>query len=217
MSAITSQVTGVSIIYSTTCSGTYQSSASLAFVRGIHRWPVNSPHKRPVTRKIFPFDDVIMTTHEIPKYTTTLRGVINLLQGTFLSMVNVDECIFQITTTSTKGQWVNKYTLYVSMIILWMKIFEYWFKCHWGLLVRAKLTGIIIGSSTVLSLDKGNTLVDTTMLEPKVVTLNNEHNPRCLTHRDWDNMVDVLQASLPNASHWMMIVVLWFKFHLTMS
>ena len=33
------------------------SSVSLAFVRGIHRWPVNSPHKWPVTRKIFPFDD----------------------------------------------------------------------------------------------------------------------------------------------------------------
>ena len=31
-----------------------------AFVRGIHRWPVNSPHKGPVTRKMFPFDDVIM-------------------------------------------------------------------------------------------------------------------------------------------------------------
>ena len=28
--------------------------------RGIHRWPVNSPHKGPVTRKMFPFDDVIM-------------------------------------------------------------------------------------------------------------------------------------------------------------
>ena len=27
---------------------------------GIHRWPVNSPHKGPVTRKMFPFDDVIM-------------------------------------------------------------------------------------------------------------------------------------------------------------
>ena len=39
----------------------YQSSASLAFVRGIHRWPVNSPHKEPVTRKMFSFDDVIMT------------------------------------------------------------------------------------------------------------------------------------------------------------
>ena len=34
--------------------------ASLAFVRGIHRRPVNSPHKWPVTRKIFPFDDVFM-------------------------------------------------------------------------------------------------------------------------------------------------------------
>ena len=40
-----------------------QSSASLAFVRGIHRGPVNSPHKWPVTRKMFPFDDVIMGRH----------------------------------------------------------------------------------------------------------------------------------------------------------
>ena len=40
----------------------HQSSASLAFVRGIHRWPVNSQHKWPVTRKMFPFDDVIMTS-----------------------------------------------------------------------------------------------------------------------------------------------------------
>ena len=38
----------------------YQSSASLAFVRGIHQRPVNSPHKWPVMRKMFPFDDVIM-------------------------------------------------------------------------------------------------------------------------------------------------------------
>ena len=38
----------------------YQSSASLAFLRGIHPWPVNSSHKWPVTRKMFPFDDVIM-------------------------------------------------------------------------------------------------------------------------------------------------------------
>ena len=41
----------------------HQSSASLAFVRGILRWPVNSPHKWPVTRKMFPFDDVIMDHH----------------------------------------------------------------------------------------------------------------------------------------------------------
>ena len=38
----------------------HQSSASLAFVWGIHRGPVNSPHKWPVARKMFPFDDVIM-------------------------------------------------------------------------------------------------------------------------------------------------------------
>ena len=35
-------------------------SASLAFVRGIHQWPVNSPHKGPVTRNIFPFHGVIL-------------------------------------------------------------------------------------------------------------------------------------------------------------
>ena len=38
-----------------------KSSASLAFVRGIHRAPVNSPHKYSVTRKMFPFGDVIMS------------------------------------------------------------------------------------------------------------------------------------------------------------
>ena len=63
MSVMASQITGVSIIYSSVCSGADQrkpqSSASLSFVRGIHRWPVNSPHKGPVTRKMFPLDDVI--------------------------------------------------------------------------------------------------------------------------------------------------------------
>ena len=38
----------------------HQSSVSLAFVRGIHRGPMNSPHKGPVTRKLFPFDKIIM-------------------------------------------------------------------------------------------------------------------------------------------------------------
>ena len=64
MSAIASQITSLAIVYSTVYSGTdqikHQSSASLAFVRGIHRWPVNSPHKGPVTPKMFPFDDVII-------------------------------------------------------------------------------------------------------------------------------------------------------------
>ena len=64
MSPIASQITSLTIVYSTVYSGVHQrkhqSSASLDFVRGIHRSPVNSPHKGPVTRKIFPFDDVIM-------------------------------------------------------------------------------------------------------------------------------------------------------------
>ena len=66
MSAIASQITSITIVYSTIYSGVdqrkYHSSASLAFVREIHRWPMNSPHKGPVTRKKFPFDDVIMRT-----------------------------------------------------------------------------------------------------------------------------------------------------------
>ena len=48
------------IVYSDADQRNRQSSASLAFVWGIHRGPVNSPHKWPVTRKMFPFDDVIM-------------------------------------------------------------------------------------------------------------------------------------------------------------
>ena len=64
MGAIASQITSLTIVYSTVYSGAdqskHQSSASLAFVWGIHRGPVDSPHKWPVTRKKFPFDDVIM-------------------------------------------------------------------------------------------------------------------------------------------------------------
>ena len=60
------QPDGVSlaIVYSTVYSGAdqrkHQSSASLAFVRGIRRSPVNSPYKGPVTREMFLFDDVIV-------------------------------------------------------------------------------------------------------------------------------------------------------------
>ena len=63
ISAIAFQISGVSTVYSIFCPGAdkkYQTSASLAFVSGIYRWPVNSPHKGSVTPKMFPFDDVIM-------------------------------------------------------------------------------------------------------------------------------------------------------------
>ena len=58
------QINRLMIVNSTVHSGAdqrnHQSSVSLAFVRGIHRWPVTSPHNWPVTRKMFPFDDAIM-------------------------------------------------------------------------------------------------------------------------------------------------------------
>ena len=75
MRAVASQITILTIVYSTAYSNAdqrkHQSSASLAFVQGIHRWPVKSPHKGPVTRKMFSFDDVIMwctVADEISRY-----------------------------------------------------------------------------------------------------------------------------------------------------
>ena len=64
MGTMAPHITSLTIVYSIVYSGAdqrkYQSSASQAFVRGFHRRPVNSPHKWPVTRRMFPFDDVIM-------------------------------------------------------------------------------------------------------------------------------------------------------------
>ena len=49
MGAMASQIINLTIVYTAIYSGTHQrkhqSSAPLAFVRGIHRWPVNSRAK----------------------------------------------------------------------------------------------------------------------------------------------------------------------------
>ena len=92
MGTIASQITSLTIVFSTVYSDAdqrkHQSSASLAFVQGIHRGPVNSPHKWPVTRKMFPFDDVIMwracIVHPADSLVIPSMGVCNslgLLQG----------------------------------------------------------------------------------------------------------------------------------------
>ena len=64
MSKMASQITSLTIVYSTVYSGVdrwkNQRSASLAFARAIRGWPVNSPHKWPVTLEMFPFDAVIV-------------------------------------------------------------------------------------------------------------------------------------------------------------
>ena len=65
MSTMASQITSLTIVCLNYCPGAHQrkhqSSALMAFMWGIHRWPVNSSHKSPETRKMFPSDDVIMT------------------------------------------------------------------------------------------------------------------------------------------------------------
>ena len=83
MGAMASQITNLTIVYSTVYSGAdqrkHQSSASLAFVRGIHRGPVNSPHKGSVTRKMFPVDDVIMVEYYV---SNSDMGEANVQYGT---------------------------------------------------------------------------------------------------------------------------------------
>ena len=75
-----SQITSLPIVYSTVYSCAdqrkHQSSASLVFVRGILRWPVNFPQKGPVTRKMLPYDDVIMiiSLHSGGKFVHVVLG-----------------------------------------------------------------------------------------------------------------------------------------------
>ena len=65
MGMIASQITSLMIVFSSVYLDTdqrkHQSSVLLSFVWGVHRRPVNSPHKWPITRKMFPFDEVIMS------------------------------------------------------------------------------------------------------------------------------------------------------------
>ena len=78
MGAMASQITSLTIVYSTVYSGAdqskHQSSASLAFVWGLHRGPVNSRHKWPVTREMFPFDYVIMNRSPFRRFSASFLG-----------------------------------------------------------------------------------------------------------------------------------------------
>ena len=79
MGAMASQITSLTIVYSTIYSGTdktkHENSASLAFVRGIHQSPVNSPHRGPVTWKMFSFDDVMMICVQFQHITENSRCI----------------------------------------------------------------------------------------------------------------------------------------------
>ena len=48
----------------------------LALCVGYSPGPVNSPHKEPVTRKMFPFDDVIMSEQQTAHKIQYLRSAV---------------------------------------------------------------------------------------------------------------------------------------------
>ena len=105
---VASQITSLTIVYSSVYSGTdqrkHQISASLAFVRGIHQLLVNSPHKRRVTRKMFPFDDVSMTSLRMAY---TARLCMTLLWVSFPIIRALPSGIIFI--------WYGKYTVTITI------------------------------------------------------------------------------------------------------
>ena len=104
--AMASRITNVSIVYSTVCSGAnqrkHQSSASLAFVRGIHWWPGYSPHKGSATRKMFQFDDVTMVSKRCP------GDVLTLWWMQFSSIINNEDYLYGKLQYRILGKFKNK-------------------------------------------------------------------------------------------------------------
>ena len=125
MNAIALQIIGVSIVCSSVFfrrrSKKHQSSALLAFVSGIHQWPMDSPHRGPVTRKMFPFDDIIMIISDAPpgnialkraswqsseyKETPALRGVDGNIYTRSCIKPKQGNAYFAVDFNSTVGLW----------------------------------------------------------------------------------------------------------------
>ena len=129
MEAIASQITSLTIVYSIVYSEVdqrkHQSSASLAFVWGIHRGPVNSPHTWPVTRKMFPFDDVIMKILEQPcsQISKTLGSTsIWYRSDTFASdryLIDVKSILRYLLSGMFWRMWINKSMWIHDELLLW--------------------------------------------------------------------------------------------------
>ena len=106
MSSMAPQITSLTIVYSAVYSGAdkrkHQRSASLVFVRGIHRRPVNSPHRGPVTHKMFPFDNGIMQYLNLDSCNTSTHtfrfDLLILCQFQDGPTVSSDMTLFDIST-----------------------------------------------------------------------------------------------------------------------
>ena len=117
--------------------------------------PVNSPHKRPVTRKMFPFDDVIMvavkvsdeyltitfTVHEPNCWSHLLfitcgRSTWSVIWPALTEHLN-DKC--HINALRPRKVAVIFQTTF-SNAFSSMKMYEFWLKFHWSLFLEVQLT-----------------------------------------------------------------------------
>ena len=115
MGAVASQINSLTIVYSTVYSGSdqlkHRSFASLAFVRGIHRWPVNSPHKGSVTQKMFScFHLMTSSWYGMTELSShcKITLIALLFQSTSDAKSNQNDFTFQHRRWSSRGEiWRN--------------------------------------------------------------------------------------------------------------
>ena len=121
MSTMASQITSVSIIcwtiYSVVEQRKHQSSVSLAFVREIHQWLVDSPHKGLATRKMFPFDGIVMI-HNFVEFSKLWTGDDGCSLFTFMG------CLHPTTITGTWWRYVRE--MLYALLALWVNNTELW-------------------------------------------------------------------------------------------
>ena len=124
MSAMMLRITGASIVCSTVGSGAderkHQSSASLAFVFGIHRWPVNSPHKGPVARKMSLFDDIIMDACFMITFHCFQIAIVTFFIVFFLHFEFRQRCV---TCASHLAHFVDVWFLSTVVANIWQNLF----------------------------------------------------------------------------------------------
>ena len=135
MSVMASQITSLTVVYSTIYSGAdqrkHQSSASLAFVWWIHRWPVNSPHKWPVTRKCFHLMTSSLTRHSV----TCLPSSLSCETYTSTAMVELGYFISMRPAQQELTNWplgdlheISRYVIFMAMFVKdgWWEIAFRW-------------------------------------------------------------------------------------------
>ena len=135
MSTMASQTTDASTVYAGADQRKNQSSASLAIVRGIHRCPVNSPHKGPVTRKMFPFGDVI---------------IICLAFFSHISLAANDfDCVFAVADWRAKFREPPWHFESVTIHMAWLvtRAFTYY---AWVTYIVAHINGLSIASENCI-------------------------------------------------------------------